>query len=138
MTYDINYSSNLTTNEDFLYLKGKDLNAEFTTGVINDVGDDPAARAIHDAEEWMVNYIVINYDFEGTKDNFSELQRECFKKAICEQIDYILDNSDLRNLAGLNVDTGTAIDNAILRAKELAPTAFLYLRRCGLANLRRG
>lgn len=137
MAYDLNYENNITTNEDMLHYKGIDLNKDLTDS-INDSDDKFAKRAINDVEEWMIAYINENYSFQGDRSNLSNYQKECFVKAVCEQLDYILDNSDIRNLAGLNAETGAVIDNAILRMKELAPSAFLYLRRCGLANLRRG
>lgn len=137
MAYDVNYENNITTNEDMLHYKGIDLNNELTDQ-INDDGAEPAKRAIADVEDWLINYCSLNFDFNKTKDNLSDFQKECFVKAVCEQIDYILDNSDIRNLAGLNADTGAIIDNAVLRNKELAPSAFNWLRRCGMANLRRG
>ena len=137
MAYDLTYSENITTNEDLLHYKGIDLNKEMTDQ-INDVGDSPAARGINDVEEWLIAYINLNFNFNGTRNNLSNHQKECFKKAVCEQIDYILDNSDIRNLAGLNVETGSIIDSKVLDQKELAPSAFKYLRMCGLANLRRG
>lgn len=136
MAYDLTYSENITTNEDVLRLKGYDLNNELTSQ-INDIGDSPADRAINDVEEWLIAYINLNFDFSGDRSNLSDNQKKFFKKAVCEQIDYILDNSDVRNLAGLNADAGIVIDSKVLEQKELSPSAFKYLRMCGLANLRR-
>lgn len=136
MAYELTYPENITTNEDLLRYKGYDLNNELTSQ-INDTGDNPADRAINDVEEWLIAYINLNYDFSGDRSNLSDNQKKFFKKAVCEQIDYILDNSDVRNLAGLNADAGIVIDSKVLAQKELSPSAFKYLRMCGLANLRR-
>lgn len=136
MAYELTYPENITTNEDLLRYKGYDLNNELTSQ-INDTGDNPADRAINDVEEWLIAYINLNYDFSGDRSNLSDNQKKFFKKAVCEQIDYILDNSDVRNLAGLNADAGIVIDSKVLEQKELSPSAFKYLRMCGLANLRR-
>lgn len=136
MAYDLTYSENITTNEDVLRLKGYDLNNELTSQ-INDIGDSPAERAINDVEEWLIAYINLNFSFTGDRSKLSDNQKKFFKKAVCEQIDYILDNSDVRNLAGLNADAGIVIDSKVLEQKELSPSAFKYLRMCGLANLRR-
>lgn len=136
MAYEITYPENITTVEDVLRFKGYDLNNELTSN-INDVGDKPAERAINDVEEWLIAYINLNFDFTGDRSKLSGNQRKCFVKAVCEQIDYIIDNSDVRNLAGLNADAGIVIDSKVLEQKELSPSAFKYLRMCGLANLRR-
>lgn len=133
---DIAYSENITTIEDMLTLKGIDLNVELSNG-INDVGDSPALRAINDVEEWLINYINLNYDFKGDRADLSDFQKKFFKKAVCEQIDYILDNGDLRNLSGINRNTGFVIDKKVIQDKELSPSAYMFLRRCGLANLLR-
>lgn len=137
MSYDLTYPDNITTNEDLLHYKGISLATESVDN-INDVGDDPAKRQINDVEEWLIAYINDNFDFDGDRSNLSDFQKKCFKKAVCEQIDYILDNGDLRGMAGLNASTGVYIDSKIIASKELAPSAKLCLRKCGLANLRRG
>ena len=137
MAYDLSYPENITTNEDLLHYKGISLNTD-STDQINDVGDEPAARQINDVEEWLIAYINDNFDFDGDRHNLSEKQKERFKKAVCEQIDYILDCGDVRGMAGLNAETGVVIDSKILAQKELAPSALKQLRKCGLANFRRG
>lgn len=136
MSYDLTYSDNITTNEDLLHYKGINLNSD-STDQINDVGDEPAARQINDVEEWLIAYINDNFDFDGDRHNLSERQKEYFKKAVCEQIDYILDCGDVRGMAGLNAETGVVIDSKLIAQKELAPSALKQLRKCGLANLRR-
>lgn len=137
MSYDLTYSENITTNEDLLHYKGINLNVD-STNQINDVGDNPAARQINDVEEWLIAYINENYDFDGDRQNLSEYQKKCFIKAVCEQIDYILDNGDVRGMAGLDANSGMVIDSKVIATKELAPSAYKCLRMCGLANLRRG
>lgn len=136
MAYDLTYSENITTNEDLLHYKGINLNVD-STSQINDVGDEPAARQINDVEEWLIAYINENYDFDGDRQNLSEYQKKYFIKAVCEQIDYILDNGDVRGMAGLNAEMGAVIDSKMIASKELAPSAYKCLRMCGLANLRR-
>lgn len=137
MSYDLTYSENITTNEDLLHYKGINLNVD-STNQINDVGDNPAARQINDVEEWLIAYINENFAFDGDRQDLSEYQKKYFIKAVCEQIDYILDNGDVRGMAGLNAETGVVIDSKMIASKELAPSAYKCLRMCGLANLRRG
>ena len=137
MSYDLTYSENITTNEDLLHYKGINLNVD-STNQINDVGDNPAARQINDVEEWLIAYINENFAFDGDRQDLSEYQKKYFIKAVCEQIDYILDNGDVRGMAGLDANSGMVIDSKVIATKELAPSAYKCLRMCGLANLRRG
>lgn len=136
MEISYNYN-NITTNEDMIRLKGIDLNEELVIVKINDSNADKAAQAIYDVETWLIDYINLNYSFNGTREDLSDYQKERFKKAVCEQIDYILDNGDLRNISGINQDTGIVIDSAILEKRGLAPSALQNLRMCGLANFMR-
>ena len=136
MAYDTEYESNITTKEDLLHYKGIDLDVE-STEQVNDNGAEPSKRIINDVEDWLITYINLNYDFDGDKEELSDYQKKFFKRAVCEQIDYILDNGDVRSLAGLNAETGIVIDTKVIESKEWAPNAYKYLRKCGLANLRR-
>lgn len=134
---DLTYPDNITTNDDMLHLKGIDLNVELVAAQVNDINDDAAARAINDVETWMINYININYSFQGTRSDLNDFQKGYFKKAVCEQIDYILDNGDLRNLSGIDSGTGMTMDKKIIESRVLAPNAYNFLHRCGLANYKR-
>lgn len=136
MAYDAQYADNITTNEDLLHYKGIDLSKRLVDQ-LNDDGIDPSKRAINDVEEWLIAKINDEFDYDGDRSGLSAFQKEKFKKAVCEQIDYMLDNGDIRNLAGLNGDLCTYIENRILREKEISASALRHLRKCGLANLRR-
>lgn len=134
MAYDISYEENITTNEDMLHYKGINLEDEF--GPQDDVGNQ-VKRSINDVELWLIDFCCLNYDFNKTRDDLSPKQKESFKRAVCEQIDYILDNGDLRNLSGVDQETGMVIDASILNKRGISPTAFMILRRVGMCNLRR-
>lgn len=136
MSVNLKYN-NITTNDDMIHFKGIDLNTELVSVAINDTNTPPADRAIYDIETWLINYINLNYSFKGDRDNLSSNQKECFKRAVCEQIDYILDNGDLRNLSGINQETGMIIDIPTLEKRGISPMALMWLRRCGLANIMR-
>lgn len=135
MAYDISYEENITTNEDMLHYKGINLEDEF--GPQDDVGNQ-VKRSINDVELWLIDFCCLNYDFNKTRDNLSPFQKESFKRAVCEQIDYILDNGDLRNMSGIDTTSGLVIDFNELNKRGLAPSAYNILRRCGMCNLRRG
>lgn len=136
MSIEYTYN-NITTNEDMMRLKGIDLNEELVSTQTNDSNAKTAEQAINDVEEWLINYVNLNYSFKGGREDLSPYQKERFKKAVCEQIDYILDNGDLRNISGINQDNNTIIDIAILEKRGIAPSALMNLRMCGLANLMR-
>ena len=136
MSIEYTYN-NITTNEDLMRLKGIDLNVELVSTQTNDSNAKTAEQAINDVEEWLINYVNLNYSFKGDREDLSPYQKERFKKAVCEQIDYILENGDLRNISGINQDNNTTIDIATLEKRGIAPSALMNLRKCGLANLTR-
>lgn len=136
MAIEFTYN-NITTNEDVIHYKGYDLNNELASVSINDTNILPADQAINDVELWLIDYINLNYSFTGTRDDLSQTQKERFKRAVCEQIDYILDNGDLRNISGINQENGIVIDANILNKRGIAPNALSNLRMCGLANIPR-
>ena len=136
MSIEYTYN-NITTNEDLMRLKGIDLNVELVSTQTNDSNAKTAEQAINDVEEWLINYVNLNYSFKGDREDLSPYQKERFKKAVCEQIDYILENGDLRNISGINQDNNTTIDIATLEKRGIAPSALMNLRKCGLANIMR-
>ena len=136
MSIEYTYN-NITTNEDLMRLKGIDLNVELVSAQTNDSNAKTAEQAINDVEEWLINYVNLNYSFKGDREDLSPYQKERFKKAVCEQIDYILENGDLRNISGINQDNNTTIDIATLEKRGIAPSALMNLRKCGLANIMR-
>lgn len=136
MSIEYTYN-NITTNEDLMRLKGIDLNEELVSTQTNDSNAKTAEQAINDVEEWLINYVNLNYSFKGDREDLSPYQKERFKKAVCEQIDYILENGDIRNISGINQDNNTTIDIATLEKRGIAPSALMNLRKCGLANIMR-
>ena len=131
------YKENITTNEDMLYYKGIDLNEELVPSQINDTGDGYVERTINDTELWLIDYINDIYTFKGGREDLSDFQRKQFKRAVCEQIDYCLDDGDKRNVSGVNLNTGVVIDRKLLDKVGLSPNAYPILHKCGLANIPR-
>ena len=131
---NLTYQDNITTKEDYLERKGIDLDVELASQ-INDVGDAPSLRCINEVEEWMIDYINNHFTFSGDRSNLSNVQKKWFKRAIIEQIEYILNNGDLSIESGFKVDTGVIISNTVLDKISLAPNAYRALRRTNLANV---
>ena len=66
--------------------------------------------------------------------NFSEYQKECYKKALLYQCKYKIENGDIANDSGYDPQTGKIIDNRDLKEIELSRNTKRYLNMCGLWN----
>ncbi len=131
MTYDT-----LVTNEDYLQFAGIDLNAELTSIVNNDVGDNPAPRFIWGVEDWCKEHLKLNYSWDG--ELVTEHQVNQFKKGVLYQIQWILKNGNISNDSGYNMSTGVVVPIETLEKIGLAPNAYRSFRLGGMANIRRG
>ena len=67
-------------------------------------------------------------------DNLTDRQKELFQKAIIEQAEYILRNSDLFTDSGYDPDKGVIIDSQKLYNIMICRTAINYLKNAGLYN----
>lgn len=77
-----------------------------------------------DAETYRI------YSWDGLSDN----QKEYFQKAIIEQAEYILRNSDLFTDSGYDPEKGIIIDNDKLYKIMICRTSLNYLKNAGLYN----
>lgn len=66
--------------------------------------------------------------------NLSDFQKENLQKAIIEQADYILRNSDIFTDSGYELDKGKIISSSELYNIEICRIAKDYLLECGLLN----
>jgi hypothetical protein len=66
--------------------------------------------------------------------NFSEYQKECYKKALLSQCYYKIKNGDLANESGYDVYNGKNISQNELKEIELSRQCIRYLNLCGLWN----
>lgn len=126
---------NIVTNADYLESTGIDLNAELTSLIVNDVGDEPADRFIHGIEEWCKSYLEERYTFNGTIEDGNQKNR--FKKGVIYQIQYVLRNGNISNDSGFNNSLGTITDPRLLEKIGMAPNALREFRLGGMANIAR-
>lgn len=67
-------------------------------------------------------------------DNLTNFQKESLQKAILEQADYILRNSDLFTDSGYDLDKGKVISSKELYEIEICRISKDYLLACGILN----
>lgn len=118
------------TVDDVQTEKGIDLRAE-----LNDDANssDKAERFIKTIEDRIETYIASHFYRNVRREFacFSDFQKEHFKKAILEQIEYVLENGDLGTLSG--IEDGREIANRKTYEKiVISPYARDELRVCGL------
>lgn len=65
---------------------------------------------------------------------FSDLQKECYSKALLEQAIYVFRNGDLSVDSGVDYDRGEVLSNDTINKKIIAPNCKMYLLKCGLWN----
>ncbi len=132
MSYDLTYSGNIVTKEDYLQYAGLDLDVELTSRVVNDVGDNPSARFISAIENYCKSYLLENYNWDGIINEGNQLNR--YKKGILYQIEHILTYGNL-TIAEKFVETGQIITKAELNRIKMSDMALTEFRLGGMANL---
>lgn len=125
----------LVSKQDYLDFSGIDLDYELVGSVLNDAGDSPAPRFIYGIEDWCIEHLKANYDWNGMFAN--DYQKNQFKKGVMHQISYYLKNGNVSNDAGYNQSTLQIIDRALLDRIALSPNAKKCFRNGGMANLMR-
>ncbi|MBO5711892.1 MAG: hypothetical protein J6R47_03550 [Acholeplasmatales bacterium] len=128
-----NYET-LVTREDYLYFAGIDLDAELTSRIINDVGDNPSPRFIYGIEEWCkLQCKKPPYFWDGNLT--TEHQKECFKEGVLYQIQYVLRNGNISNDSGFNMSNGSIIPRAELDRIGMSSNTKSCFRSGGMLNL---
>jgi hypothetical protein len=64
--------------------------------------------------------------------NFSDYQKEHYKRALLEQAIYVFRNGDMSVDSGIDPEKGVVIDSSTLKRMSLAPNAKMELQLCGL------
>lgn len=82
----------IVTKEDYLKVKGIDLEQELCKIIAIADPENVASYFISDIERHMIDFLVANYRWYGT---FEGIQLERFKAAVIEQIDYILNQGSV-------------------------------------------
>lgn len=128
------------TPDDFRDYFGIDLGAQLKGNA------NPSNKAIAFLmviEDRMEAYLNANF-FKLVTDewvNFTDWQKEQYKKALLEQAIYVFRNGDISIDSGYEPDEGVKIRRQEIKELSLAPNAMDYLRLCGLwsrhINIRR-
>ena len=123
----------LVTKEDYLYYTGIDLDAELTTRVFNDIGDNPSPRFIFGVERWCkLQCKKPPYFWNG--ELTTEHQIELFKEGIIYQIQWILKNGTISNDSGYNMSAGTLISPEVLDKIGMSRDTKTCFRTAGIRN----
>lgn len=125
----------LVSKQDYLEFTGIDLDTELVSLMINDVGDAPAERFIQSVENWCLEWLKINYFFNGIF--LSSHQKECFKKGVMYQMAYIIKNGDISNDSGYLMETSQLIPKSELLKIQMSENALRCFRNGGMANFMR-
>ena len=119
------------TPDDFTTYFGIDLGAQLK-GTANP--SDKATAFLMRIEDRMESFLNAKF-FKVVTDewvNFTDWQKENYKKALLEQAIYIFRNGDISVDSGYEPDEGIKISRHAIEELSIAPNAMNYLRLCGL------
>lgn len=127
------------TKQEYRQWKGVDLDVE-----LRDL-DDPsnkARRFIRQITDWCVDLLRDDYrayeldawpdEGDPTDSILTEKRQRLFREGVADEIEYILGNGDLRQHAGLNIDTGLITDVSKI---ELSRSARRKFHLAGFCNI---
>lgn len=119
------------TPDDFLVYFGIDLGAQLKG---NANPSDKATAFLMRIEDRMESYLNATF-FKRVTDywpNFTDWQKEQYKKALLEQAIYIFRNGDISVDSGYEPDEGIKISRRSVKELSIAPNAINYLELIGL------
>lgn len=127
------------TKEEYRMAKGVDLDQE-----LHDL-DDPSnksKRFIADVTDYCEEYLKEKYrafeldswpdEGDPTDPILTDERQRLFREGVIEQIDYLLENGNLAQNAGVNIDLGTISDYSKV---EMSRRALRKFRLAGFANV---
>lgn len=119
------------SKEEYLEAKGVDLDIELQD---DDSHSNKVARFIHEATEYCINYLLLNYCANDLLafQQLKEFRQERFRKGVMEQIDYILNNGWVMKDAGINSATGMIMDLSKVQMSQLALNEFKLGAFCNI------
>lgn len=127
------------TKQEFRAMKGIDLDIELKD---LDDGSNKANRFIRQITDWCSEYLRDNFrafELENWPDEgdptdaiLTEKRQKLFREGVADQIEYILSNGDVRNSAGINIDTGFITD---MSKVELSRSAKRKFHLAGFCNI---
>ena len=121
------------TADDYKQYFGEDLN------VILPDDDNPngkAGRFIMRVEDDVALFLEVNC-FKRIDEEYVELsdyQKDCYKKALLNQVNYNFNNGDIGNDSGYDPQSGVRAQRANIVDVILSPKTINYLRLAGLYN----
>ena len=137
MSVNLDFTKNIVKPEDFTEYTGLNLYNELVSRVNNDVDTDNeisfAERFIYSIENWCLDYLTYHYDFDGV---VKDIVKDKFVRGVVQQMEYVLENSSIDNLSGLNQQNGV-IPRSILDKISISSNAFRSFRLAGMANVKR-
>ena len=138
MVYDQEYHRYILTPE-FVETK---LNRDLSSVLNEDsAAIDESAEAgifLDRVSQQIYDFCMTNTPFPFRRERDMALRSEWrlpIKRAMTEQLVYILNNGDISNELGINIDTGMTLDHREMRRAEIAPRAYDILAMSGMFNL---
>lgn len=119
------------TKDDYFNYTNQDLDEALN---IRDKSSNLANLLLLRTEDRLMSYIDAETYRVYSYDHLSERQLENFQKAIIEQVEYILRNSDLFTDSGYDPSEGQKIDWGKLYEIMICRTTINYLKNAGLYN----
>lgn len=127
------------TKQEFRAMKGIDLDIELKD---LDDGSNKARRFIRQVTDWCSEYLQSKFrafELESWPDEgdptdaiITEKRQRLFREGVAEQMDYILSNGDIRNSAGINIDTGIITDMSKVELSRAARNKFHLAGFCNI------
>jgi len=127
------------TKEEYRKAKGVDLDQE-----LHDLDDasNKSKRFIEDVTDYCEDYLKEKYrafeldswpdEGDPTDPILTDERQHLFREGVIEQIDYLLENGNLAQNAGVNVDLGIVTDYSKV---EMSRRALRKFRLAGFANV---
>lgn len=132
------YSQPYVTPEEYLEVKGVDLNIELQD---DDNNSNKVSRFITDLTNFVLDHLVMEYncnELNRQSHNFEDLaefRRVRFHYGMLEQIEYVLNNGLIQLDSGINRETGSITD---FSAVVIGPSALKQFRLGGFCNKQQG
>lgn len=127
------------TKQDYRSEKGVDLDVELHN---LDDASNKSARFIKEVTDWCVDYLkskfrAFDLDYwpdqgDPTDPILTEKRQSLFRKGVMDQIEYLLNNGNLPQHAGINIDTGFISDVSSI---ELSRSAYSRFKLAGFCNI---
>lgn len=123
------------------YINADDFKAYFGIDLAIELKDDDNPSNKVDSlllrtENRVIVFVNANYYrfIEKEFDNFTDYQKEHFKYALLEQVNYVIRNGDISSDSGYDPEKGEVMNIERLKNITLAPNCIQELQLCGLLS----